>query len=188
MKLSKSPTVQTVVILTVLFGLKQLLIFADIASLNQFTAALPATEPLWAIPLSTYSHFTITHLIGNLVFLVAFGLLVEQSSTQLKFHSFFLSVGMIAGLSHIYLTSFIGEPKAVIGASGAVFGLIGYAISSNVVIDKINLSKRQSSILFVFVALVLTVILGGEGSAHIAHFTGIILGLICGHWNILRAD
>lgn len=186
MKLLRSPTVQTAILLTVFFSIKQTLIFLDFVTLSHFTASLPPHEPLWSIPLSTYSHFTLRHLFGNLLFLIIFGYLIEQKTTAVRFHTYFISIGIISALSHLYFSSVIGKSTAIIGASGAVFGLVGYALSSNIVIDEISLSKKQSTVVFILISVVLTVVLGGQESAHIAHFTGILLGLICGHWNLLR--
>lgn len=62
------------------------------------------------------------HLIGNMVFLRVFGPAVEDYMGKVRFLAFYLAAGVIAGFTH---TLFTTNCIPTIGASGAIFGVMG---------------------------------------------------------------
>jgi len=76
---------------------------------------------------SVFMHGDHNHLIGNMVFLWAFGRRLEDACGHWRFLVYYLLAGIIAGLGSIYLSpphpSGFDVPS--IGASGAVFGVMG---------------------------------------------------------------
>jgi membrane associated rhomboid family serine protease len=148
-------------------------------------------EP-WTLVTSVYSHAGPSHLIGNLLPLVVFGLLVERVTTRLRYHLFFLTTGALSGLSQITLGAFAGS-VAVLGASGAVFALAGYAVTGNVVVvrllgglDRLTGAPWASTLVLALVAVAVAVALSGPNSAVIAHLTGLSLGLVAGRARLLH--
>ncbi len=70
-----------------------------------------------------FLHADWAHLLGNLVFLLIFGLPAERAMGPWRFLVLFLIGGTIANLAAVFM---IGSPeRLVIGASGAVSALIG---------------------------------------------------------------
>jgi membrane associated rhomboid family serine protease len=69
-----------------------------------------------------FFHGDIFHLAGNMLFLWVFGDNVEDAMGHLKFLVFYLLCGIIAGLAHTFMLP--GSPNPLIGASGAVAGVI----------------------------------------------------------------
>lgn len=73
----------------------------------------------------TFLHIDIEHIVGNMIFLVALGQMLETSIGHIRFIIVYLLSGIggsILSLIYIVLTA---QHYTSIGASGAVFGLIG---------------------------------------------------------------
>jgi membrane associated rhomboid family serine protease len=63
------------------------------------------------------------HIIGNMVFLHAFGPEVEDAMGRLRYLTFYLLSGIVATLAQILITPFSSVPN--LGASGAIAGVMG---------------------------------------------------------------
>lgn len=76
---------------------------------------------------SVFMHGDHEHLIGNMVFLWAFGRRLEDACGHWRFLVYYLIAGIIAGLGSIYLSPPhpSGFDVPAVGASGAVFGVMG---------------------------------------------------------------
>jgi membrane associated rhomboid family serine protease len=70
-----------------------------------------------------FLHVNWLHLLGNLLFLLIFGLPAERSLGPLRFLVLFVFCGVAANLSAAW--SLDGTGAVIIGSSGAVSGLIG---------------------------------------------------------------
>lgn len=77
------------------------------------------------IPLASnlFLHGGWLHIIGNMWYLWIFGDNIEDWLGRLSFLLFFLTCGLLANISHVLLDP--GSPIPVIGASGAVSGILG---------------------------------------------------------------
>jgi len=69
-----------------------------------------------------FFHGDLLHLGGNMLFLWVFGDNVEDAMGHVKFLVFYLICGVFAGLVHTFMVP--GSPNPLIGASGAVAGVI----------------------------------------------------------------
>src|SRR6516162_6431371 len=63
------------------------------------------------------------HIIGNMLFLHAFGPEVEDAMGRLRYLTFYLLSGIAATLAQILITPFSSVPN--LGASGAIAGVMG---------------------------------------------------------------
>lgn len=184
----RSPTVETLFVFGIVFLLQ---LVVDLVGLMTFFFVLapPVEIRPWTLVTSVYAHGGIGHLLSNSLALLVFGLLVERRTTRFRFHAFFITAGVIAGVAQITLGSLAGPAQGVLGASGAIFALMGYVLAGNVVsatlLNRIRLSGRMQIVLFVIFAAVVTIATGAPGVALIAHFTGLVLGLIAGRAGIL---
>lgn len=72
---------------------------------------------------STFMHADFTHLTGNMIFLWAFGRRVEDACGPWRFLVFYLFAGTVAALGYAILAP--RDMLPTIGASGAIFGVMG---------------------------------------------------------------
>ena len=190
MSLTDRPTVQTVLVCLVTFAVQSVLgVFG--VGLGTFALSFPLEVRPWTLVTATYAHAGVTHLLANLVALLVVGLVVERGTTASRFHAFFVLTGALAGVAELVVAAVLGGGAAVIGASGAVFALLGYALAGNrvvgVVAPKVRLDRAATLGLFVVVAAVLTLVTAAPDLALVAHFTGLLGGLVAGRRRLLRA-
>lgn len=155
-----------------------------------FVLAPPVFSPPWSLVTSVYAHIGPGHLLSNAVVVAVAGSLVAWSTTRLRFHAFFVTTGVVAGLAQVWLGSLLGSSAGVLGASGAAFALVGYVLAANpvssTVLDRLRLPPRVTVLLVAVVAGTLTLLFSAPGSALVAHLTGAVLGLIAGRLRLLR--
>jgi membrane associated rhomboid family serine protease len=72
---------------------------------------------------SLFIHGGWSHIIGNMLFLWAFGKSLEDALGHTKFLSFYLISGIAAGITHVAFNSNTAVPT--VGASGAIAGVMG---------------------------------------------------------------
>ncbi len=184
-RLAGSPTVQTLAVMFIVFIVQQVTALVGIMG---FFFVLGPTFPLrpWSLVTSVYAHGGLVHLLSNALMLVLVGLMVEQFTSRLRYHAFFVTTGVLSGLAQVMLI----PGSRVLGASGAIFALFGYLIAGNPVsssvLDSLRLSRRAQITIFAVLAIVVTLLTGAPGVALVAHFTGFLLGLLAGRAGILR--
>ncbi|MFC6905214.1 rhomboid family intramembrane serine protease [Halalkalicoccus tibetensis] len=183
-----NPTIETLFVMGIVFLLQTAV---DIVGLMTFLFVLapPVDVRPWTLVTSVYAHGGLGHLLSNALALLIFGLLVERRTSRARFHAFFVTTGMLAGVAQITLGGLAGPAQGVLGASGAIFALMGYVLAGNVVsatlLDRVRLSRRMQFVLAVVLAAVVTLATGAPGVALIAHFTGLVLGLVAGRAGLL---
>jgi len=76
---------------------------------------------------SMFMHGGLAHLGGNMLYLWVFGDNLENVMGHVKYLVFYLLCGLIASLSHVFLTSYLGKDMLIpsLGASGAISGVLG---------------------------------------------------------------
>jgi membrane associated rhomboid family serine protease len=107
------------------------LVFLHEISLDEFSrnyfvekyAMVPAHLTLASILTSMFVHGGWMHIIGNMLFLWAFGKSLEDAMGHMKFLSFYLICGVVAGLVQSYFN--LGSRVPMVGASGAIAGVMG---------------------------------------------------------------
>ncbi|WP_049971648.1 rhomboid family intramembrane serine protease [Haladaptatus cibarius] len=194
MRLSRSPTIQTLIVFCIVYVLQSVIrLVSPALMVSLFALSPPVAVHPWTLPLSVYSHVSLGHLLSNAIALVFAGVLIERVTTKFRFHAYFLTVGIVAGVAQIWIGGlFSADPIGVLGASGAVFGLFGYLIAGNPVADavfgRLHLSRRAQIAVVFGLALLATLMTASPGVALIAHFTGFAVGLIAGRLHILRVE
>ena len=73
---------------------------------------------------SMFMHADLWHLLGNMIFLWAFGRRLEDACGPWRYLLFYLFAGMVANLGSVLLNP-IGADQPGIGASGAISGVMG---------------------------------------------------------------
>jgi len=188
----RSPTAETAALMVGVFLVQFPLTLVGLVGLFALSPTV-VVQP-WTLLTATYAHATPGHLVGNLLGLVLFGGLVERVSSRLRFHAFFVLTGALAGLAEVTLGSLLAlSPRGVLGASGAVFALLGYLITGNGVADRLLDALDRSTeagwavtAALVGVAALLAVVLSGPGTAVVGHAAGLALGLLAGRARLLH--
>ncbi len=82
-------------------------------------APLEPLTPLTAL----FVHGNWLHLLGNMLFLFVFGAMTEERMGRLHFAVFYVGTGYLALLG--YATAHADSTQALVGASGAISGVLG---------------------------------------------------------------
>jgi membrane associated rhomboid family serine protease len=145
---------------------------------------------------STFLHAGWGHLIGNLVFLFVFGMALERTVGTVRFGLIYAAAAVAAGFTQAYLGA---SGSAVVGASGAIAGVLG-AYASIMPQGEVRVLNPLVPLWF-FLGLSLTVpawamvlvflcanLLGAFGAAGteaasiavFSHLGGLVAGLVLG--------
>ena len=123
----------------------------------------------WTVLTAIFLHASVLHIASNVFFLIFFGFILEEQVSKSRWVMTFFVTGLVGSLGFVgydvlgYLLSG-GTPTidCAVGASGAVYGIMGTAVGFKVVI------------LLIFL-LGLDIFAGGGGPAHLG---GLLAGLI----------
>ncbi len=137
-----------------------------------------------AIPLSlvTYMflHANLAHLVSNVFVLHSVGREIERDVGSLRFGLVYLASGVVAGLFHTAAGPASDVP--VIGASGAIFGLIAvllllmpFKVTTALILP---LPGVVMGILLVLVEVVAVLVSVESGVAHDMHLYGFFVGCL----------
>src|SRR2546426_10100502 len=122
----------------------------------------------WTVLTAIFLHASILHIASNVFFLIFFGFILEEQVTKSRWVMTFFITGLVGSLGFVgydLLAYFVtGTPiiDCAVGASGAVYGIMGTAVGLKVVV------------LLIFL-LGLDIFAGGGGPAHLG---GLVAGLI----------
>ncbi len=97
------------------------------AKVFSFSSNVGLSERLFPFLSSMFIHGDWVHLIGNMIFLYIFGSNVEIKIGHLKYLAFYILCGFAAALFYV-LTS-LGSLIPMLGASGAISGVLGAYIT-----------------------------------------------------------
>jgi len=139
------------------------------------------TDALGGILFAPFLHLNFGHLIANSIPFAILGWMVMLRSTRDFFRVFIIAL-LFAGVG----TWLFGAPGTVhIGASGIVFGFIGFLLTRGVF---------EKSFLWLFVGLVVAIVYGGalwslvfiaKGISWSGHFFGLVGGVFAA-WQLSR--
>lgn len=142
------------------------------------------TKP-WTLVTSVFAHGSIGHLLFNGIVLFFFGPLLERRIGTKRFFILVMAGGILAGLTQVtFYSTFLGDQRGVLGISGALMAVMG-ALTV--------LGPHIRVLIFFFIPAPLWAMMlgyaaidllgfigGGGGIAHLAHLTGLALGLAAG--------
>jgi rhomboid protease GluP len=130
----------------------------------------------WQLFTSMFIHANITHLFGNMLFLLIFGFRAEELFSGWEY----LLIYFLSGLVGNMLTLLLGPDMVSVGASGAIFGVFGAATIYS------RRAIGQSIISALLYSFFLLMISSGPEVNNAAHFGGLAIGLIVGYALALR--
>jgi len=143
---------------------------------------------LWTFVTSMFMHAGFFHLFVNMFSLLFVGNLVERLIGKRRFISFYLLSGLFAGIFFVLLSLFFpSENVYAVGASGAIFGLIGLlmVLTPNLPVYMMFIPipiKMKYAAPAMLALLWLVSILGNVAIGNTAHLGGFLVGLAYGFY------
>ena len=130
----------------------------------------------WILLTAVFLHANISHLFYNLFALALFGFILESIIGTRKFLILFFVAGLIA--STVSLPFY----ARALGASGAIFGIIGMlgVLRPKLMVWVYGMPMPMIMALFVWGSGDILGIFAPSGTANIAHLGGLALGVIAG--------
>ena len=128
---------------------------------------------IWRLVTSMFLHGDFLHLFSNMVSLLIFGSYVELSFSKYQFILIYFISGFLGSLLTIF---FLPLYTISLGASGAIFGLIGAALSI-LILDRNN----PLIILGLIYAFYFVITSFAPGINYFAHIFGLIGGFTAGY-------
>ncbi|MGQ9641107.1 MAG: rhomboid family intramembrane serine protease [Candidatus Bathycorpusculaceae bacterium] len=131
----------------------------------------------WQLFTAMFIHVNIVHLLGNMFFLLIFGLRAEEMFNIQEY----LLIYFLSGLAGNLLTLLFGPfapPSA--GASGAIFGVFG---ACTIYVRRAFGQSIVGALLYSLFWLMINV---RPGVNNLAHLGGLIVGLLIGYVLALR--
>jgi len=148
---------------------------------------LQTGQDLYTLFTSMFVHASAMHLLANMLFLFFFGWPLEERVGKVKFFVVYLAAGIIGGLFEGMVLW--GESTIIIGASGAISGLVG-ALFILYPREKLtlplfiiilpNIPVWAATLAFFAVQMLFVLGIGGEGVAVTAHLAGFVVGMAIG--------
>ena len=150
--------------------------------------SLKYSPQLYTLFTSMFVHGGFAHIIGNMIIFFFLGMAFEQRIGAKKFLTIYLITGVCGALTHSLLN--IGSTITLIGASGAIFGIMGafaFSYPRDEVVMPIPLGiimiLRRIKVIYavlLFAALETVIVMFDvqDSTAHFAHLGGLISGFI----------
>lgn len=122
-----------------------------------------------------FLHGSISHLANNMLILGIMGSTLERHVGKVKYLIIYFMSGIVAGIASMSYNMEKGLLSNSIGASGAVFGVIG-AIALIVIVNKGRLETMSTRQILLFIALSLYGGFTSQGVDNAAHVGGLLAG------------
>lgn len=126
---------------------------------------------------SIFMHGGMNHLVSNMIFLVALGEMLERVVGHLRFAVLYILSGIGGSIFSIANVLLSGRHYTAVGASGAIFGLIG-ALLILVVINNGRYEGISIRRMVFAIAYMVYEGMASEGVDNAAHLGGLIFGIL----------
>lgn len=187
------PVVKNLIIINALIYLAMALIPEAYRFLNHY-GALQIGPRMLGYEFHTYQfitymflHANFEHVFFNMFALWMFGRTLEYDLGSQRFLIYYMVCGVGAALIQAAITVAMGQPMALVGASGAVMGLLlAFGVMyPNAVIMLLIPPIPMKAKWFVIIYAVLELFLGWRGVGNVAHFAhvgGMLWGYLMLQW------
>ncbi len=166
-----------VIYFLVLFGAGAL---GDSVLLIKYGASIPprdlSTEH-YRMLTSTFMHFDITHLTNNMIILYFIGGYVEKALGRIKYLLCYLACAVGGSLVSNLFFLLSGKVVVTVGASGAVFGLVG-ALAYIIIRHKGRYKDLTLKRMIIFLVLAVYSGISNSGVNNAAHVGGLVVGFV----------
>ena len=132
-------------------------------------------EP-WTLVTYIFLHGSFLHLFSNMFALFIFGSILEKVVGYKNFLKVFFFTGILSGAFSLFFYN------SVIGASGAIFGVMGTLalLRPKMVIWALGVPMYMIVAIIVYAALDLAGVFYPDNIAHIGHLLALVLGILIG--------
>ncbi|HIP62625.1 MAG TPA: rhomboid family intramembrane serine protease [Archaeoglobus profundus] len=172
------------IICTILYFLK--IFFAQVIDYYLALHPLLFLYMPWQLITSMFIHASFEHFFVNMLVLFFFGFELERRIGSTNYFKVFFLSGLAGNLAYLLYAYFINPYIPAMGASAAIFGVMGclamVAPYINIIIFPIPIpiNIRIAILLFALFDLLLLPFTLQTGVAHIAHLAGLAVGLYLG--------
>lgn len=130
----------------------------------------------WTVITYMFLHASFAHLFYNVFALALFGLILEKIIGSKNFLTLFFLAGIFSGIVSIFFYD------AIIGASGAIFGLLGFlaAIRPKMVVPAFGIPLPIIVAIAFWLFFDIAGIFSSDQTAHIGHLSGLAFGILVG--------
>jgi membrane associated rhomboid family serine protease len=128
-----------------------------------------ADGAFWQLVTSMFTHVELLHLGGNMLALYLFGPQLEQALGRTRFLALYLVSGLAGSAMVVW---FAGTQVQTLGASGAIFGLMGALL---VLVHKIGGNLSQIGMLLLANVVITFAVPGISWQGHLGGFVGGVL-------------
>jgi uncharacterized protein len=132
----------------------------------------------WILVTSIFLHGGIEHLLYNMIALVVFGMILESIIGSKKFVTIFFVTGIIASICSSFFYN------AALGASGAIFGLLGTlaVLRPRMTVWVYSVPMPMFVAAGAWLVIDLLGVLYPSGTANVAHIAGLLFGAAVGFY------
>jgi len=142
-----------------------------IAAFGQDNYAILLNGEVWRLATAMFIHADIVHIFGNMLFLLIFGLRAEDMFDIKEY----LMIYFVSGLSGGLLTLAFWPNVLSVGASGAIFGVLGATI---IYARRSVGASIMTALMYAFFLFIINV---GPNVNYLAHLGGLAAGLLIGY-------
>lgn len=149
---------------------------------GQVNAAVLYNGAYYQLFTSMFVHASIYHLVGNMLFLLIFGLRGEEIFSLPEYLGIYLIGGFVGNVLSLafgpgtIIQGVVVDPFISVGASGAIFSMFGACVIY------VRRSVKQSILGALVYGFFLLLFSTGPGVNDLAHLGGLVVGLLFGYF------
>lgn len=135
----------------------------------------------WQLVSYMFLHGSFMHIAFNMLALWMFGSQFEILWGPKKFLTYYFLCGLGGAVAHLFISPLLGGSGPLIGASGAIFGLLiayGLLFPDQLVFVFFLLPMKAKYAIGLFVVLEFMSVGAADNVGHLAHLGGAVVGLI----------
>ena len=149
----------------------------EVLARGALVPAAVAQGQVWLLLSSMFLHSGFIHLALNMLSLYFLGSFVEQAFGRSRFLALYLSSGLAGGIAYLYFGAF---DKPAVGASGAIFGLLGGVLGLSLRRGTFSWQNPLIRQLLILTALNLYIGFSVPNISNTAHIGGLLGGAAFG--------
>ncbi|OEH86107.1 hypothetical protein BHU72_14380 [Desulfuribacillus stibiiarsenatis] len=133
------------------------------------------TNEYWRFLTSMFIHSSVMHLVFNMVILMHAGAYFEQKNKSKEFLQFYIFTGLFVSLCSGLFVDGIS-----VGASGAIFALLGYILYYDLLARKRGYGSNSIILPLVVVNVIITLLIPQVST--VGHLSGLFIGYYIPLW------
>ncbi|OEF96098.1 rhomboid family intramembrane serine protease [Desulfuribacillus alkaliarsenatis] len=155
-------------IISMILGIhRDSILFGGMAPINYIVN----TNEYWRFLTSMFIHSNIMHIAFNMVILMHAGAYYEQKNGSKSFLKFYIMTGLFVSLSSGLFVSGLS-----VGASGAIFALLGYILYYDLEARKRGIINQSMILPLVILNIIITVLVPQIST--VGHLSGLLIGYL----------